>query len=74
MESVIANSTPLIALAKINEINLLKKIYSQIVIPKAVYKEVAISGEEKKGSVEIANAEWINVKEVWDEKLKARQK
>lgn len=70
MGSVIANSTPLIAMAKINELNLLKEVYSQIVIPKAVYEEVAISGKGKKGSVEIAKAEWIKVKEVKEEKLK----
>ena len=70
MRSVIANSTPLIALAKINRLDLLKEVYSQIVIPKAVYEEVAISGKGKKGSVEITKAKWIKVKEVRDEKLK----
>ena len=70
MESVIANSTPLIALAKINELNHLKEIYSQIMIPKAVYDEVAILGKGKKGSIEITKAKWIKVKEVRDEKLK----
>ena len=70
MESVIANSTPLISLAKTNELDILKEIYNQIVIPKAVYEEVAISGRGKKGSVEITSAEWIKVKEVRDEKLK----
>jgi len=59
MGPVIANSPPLIALAKIDEIDLLKGVYSQIVVPKAVYEEVAISGKGKKGGVEITRAEWI---------------
>lgn len=70
MRSVITNSTPLIALAKINGLDILKEIYSQIVIPKAVYEEVAVLGKGKKGSIEITKAEWIKVKEVRDEKLK----
>ena len=51
MGLIIANSTPLIALAKISKINILKEIYTRIVIPKAVYEEVAISGKGKKGSL-----------------------
>lgn len=70
MGPVIANSTPLIALAKIDEIDHLKGIYSQIVVPKAVYEEVAISGKGKTGGVEITRAEWIKVKEVREEKIK----
>lgn len=70
MGLVIANSTPLIALAKINRLDFLKEVYSQIVIPKAVYEEVAISGKGKKGSVEITKAKWIKVEEVREEKFK----
>ena len=54
----------------VEKINILKEIYTRIVIPKAVYEEVAISGKGKKGSLEITKAEWIIVKEVRDEKLK----
>lgn len=70
MRFVIANSTPLIALAKINELNTLKDIYSQIVIPKAVYEEVVILGKGREGSVEITKAKWIKVKAAREEKLK----
>ena len=70
MGLIIANSTPLIALAKIGKIDLLEEIYARIVIPEAVYEEVAISGKGKKGNVEITKAEWVIVKEVRDKKLK----
>jgi len=70
MRYVIANSTPLIALAKIDELNLLNDIYSQIVIPKAVYEEVAILGKGREGSAEIAKAKWVKVKDAREEKLK----
>lgn len=70
MRSVIANSTPLIAFAKINGLDILKDVYSQIVIPKAVYEEVAISGKGREGSAEITKAKWIKVKDAREEKLK----
>lgn len=37
---VILNSTPIIALASIDSLYLLKELYKEIYIPKAVYDEV----------------------------------
>ena len=44
---VIFNSSPIINLSKINSLDLIKKIYKQILIPKAVYNEVLIKGTNK---------------------------
>jgi len=44
---VVSNSTPLIFLAKIGRLNLLKKIFSEIIISTEVYSEVVIKGKEK---------------------------
>lgn len=40
MRKVIVNSTPIILLSNINQLELLKKIYGEITIPQAVYDEV----------------------------------
>ena len=40
MPRVIVNSTPLIVLSNINQLDLLKKLYSEIYIPEAVFNEV----------------------------------
>ena len=40
MLRVIVNSTPLIALCKIGRLELLQKIYGEIMIPQAVFNEV----------------------------------
>ena len=40
MRRVIVNSTPLIALCNADLLNILKKIYGSIIIPKAVFDEV----------------------------------
>lgn len=40
MRKIIVNSTPLIALAKANKLEILKGMYEHIIIPEAVYREV----------------------------------
>ena len=40
MRKVVVNSTPLIALAKVNRLELLKNMYGGVIIPDAVYREV----------------------------------
>jgi predicted nucleic acid-binding protein len=37
---VIVNSTPIIALAAIDRIDILKALYGQVIIPKAVHDEI----------------------------------
>lgn len=44
---IIADATPLIHLSRIGKVSLLRDIFTQIVIPEAVYKEVVIRGREK---------------------------
>ena len=40
MRKVIVNTTPLIALAGIGQLDLLRQLYSEITIPRAVYHEI----------------------------------
>ncbi len=66
---MIANSTPLIYLAKLNRLNLLKKFFKIIYIPEEVKKEVVDQGKELNETdsliVEKAiNDGWIIVKKV----------
>jgi len=41
---VVSNSGPLIALGKLNRLNLLEKLYGKVLIPKIVYREVVVEG------------------------------
>ena len=70
MKKVISNSSPLIALSKISQLELLKKLFGKIIIPKAVYEEVVVKGENKAGVNEIKRAvdDWIQIKEIKDRK------
>ncbi len=56
---VVTNSTPLIALSKINRLELLQKVYRSIYIPEEVYTEVVVNGVGKPGAAEVASADWI---------------
>lgn len=47
MRKVIVNSTPIIGLANIGKLDLLRQVYDQITIPQAVYDEL-ISPSVKK--------------------------
>jgi len=63
---VVSNSSPLIALAKIGKLHILKEVLGEIVIPKAVWYEVVVRGRGKPGAEEVEKADWIKVKEVKD--------
>ena len=63
---VVTNSTPLIALSKINRLELLREVYRSIYIPEEVYTEVVVNGVGKPGAVEVASANWIICQPVTD--------
>ena len=65
---IVSNSTPLIALSKIDKFELLHDYFNRVYIPRAVYDEVVVRGGELYGSHEVAEADWIVVEDV-DNKL-----
>ncbi len=58
---VVSDATPLINLQAIGLLDLLPKLFQEIVIPPAVYHEVVIKGAGKPGSDVVKTAEWIQV-------------
>ena len=74
MRKVVVNTTPLIALSHVGLLNLLKQLYGEIIIPEAVYEELAV----KKGSVcekEVNNSlSWIHVKKIENQMAKQMYK
>jgi len=63
---VVSNSGPLIALAKLNLLDLLENFFGKIVIPEEVWREVVEKGIGKPGAEAIRKAGWIEVKKVED--------
>lgn len=63
MRKVVVNTTPLIALADVGQLELLHGLYEEIVIPAAVVNE--IKSEPAKSAVE--SSPWIKVTQISDE-------
>lgn len=64
MKPIVADSDPLIAFARIEQLELLKKLYNKILIPPAVAEEIAPKGLRKKGVIALQAAPWILVQEL----------
>jgi uncharacterized protein len=58
---VIADSSPLIGLARIGQIEILRKLASRVLVPPAVRDEVTIHTPEAPGASTIRQAVWIEV-------------
>ncbi|HLC73111.1 MAG TPA: DUF3368 domain-containing protein [Candidatus Nanoarchaeia archaeon] len=66
---VVSNTSPILYLAKLGKLELLKKLFNKVFIPREVYKEAVLNGREK-GFVDATLIEraikdhWIEVKDV----------
>ena len=58
MRKVIVNTTPIIALADIGYLDLLKKLYNEILIPEAVLSEII----SEPAHMLVWQSDWIKVK------------
>ncbi|MGA3170741.1 MAG: DUF3368 domain-containing protein [Chthoniobacteraceae bacterium] len=63
---VIADSSPLIAMGRIGQLEILHAVFGQLLVPDAVWQEVVEAAAEKPGSSEIAAASWIECRTVKD--------
>ncbi len=68
MRKIIVNSTPLIALSKAGNIELLHKMYGDITVPEAVFKEITAKNDVVER--EIKNSDWIHIEAINDVKSK----
>lgn len=66
--TIISSSTPLIAFIKKNELSILKSLFNEIIIPKAVYDEILNTPRTLNKEGEILKKEikkkWILIKEI----------
>ncbi|PKP08798.1 MAG: DUF3368 domain-containing protein [Bacteroidetes bacterium HGW-Bacteroidetes-4] len=63
MLKVVSNTTPIISLLKLNKLDLLKKLYSQIYVPKAVFKELEAGGS-KEYYKNLSQVNWIRIVDI----------
>lgn len=59
---VVSNTSPIINLATIGKLDILRQLYGSIVIPESVYHEIAVTGSGEAGSMEVQTLGWIETK------------
>ena len=68
MKTIVSDSTPLIFLAKVGRLDLLKDVFEKVSIPEAVFNEAVTQGKAIQMSdasiIEAAVGRWIRVKRV----------
>lgn len=62
--SVVSNASPLINLARIGKLDLLRQLYGELFVPEAVWREVVIEGVGQPGADEVRAATWIKTQSV----------
>lgn len=66
---VVSDASALINLARIGELNLLHRLYSELLIPHAVWQEVVVEGAGQPGAKEARTSSWIETRDVSNEHL-----
>lgn len=74
MRKVVVNTTPLIALSHVDQLDVLKRLYGEIIIPEAVYRELSIKTESICKKAVDNSLEWIRIKSIHNEMAKAMYK
>jgi predicted nucleic acid-binding protein len=58
---VVVNATPLIALSLVNRLDLLHRLFEQVIVPPAVYDEITAKDAGQAGVPALRSAAWIKV-------------
>lgn len=66
---VVSNSSPIIHLAKIDQLNLLPDFFGELIIPPAVYEECITEGKGRPEVAKIKQASWLRVVQVTNQNL-----
>jgi predicted nucleic acid-binding protein len=61
---IISNTGPLIALAIVNKLDILRLLFESVVVPQAVHEEILQGGQLNKGLVLYQNSQWIQVRQL----------
>jgi len=62
--TVVSNTSPLINLAWIGQLDLLRELYGKLLIPEAVWDEIVTQGIGQPGAEEVRTATWITINAV----------
>ena len=60
-QTIVSDSSPLIALAIIDQLELLPKLYQRVVIPPVVWEEITVQGAGLPGSLAVSQLTWLEI-------------
>jgi predicted nucleic acid-binding protein len=66
---IVSDSSPLISLAQIGRLDLLHRLYNELLVPQAVWNEVVLRGVDQPGVDELKAASWIKTEAVSNREL-----
>lgn len=66
---VVSDASPLISLATISQLEILRRLFGNVVLPAEVFREITGFGSEMPGADEVREASWIQVLECEDIRL-----
>jgi len=64
MGTIICNTGPIIALAGINKLDILKNSYESVIIPEPVHLEILAGGKSFPGIQEYKDATWLDIRKL----------
>ena len=68
---IVSNTSPIINLAAVGQLELLRQLYGKIIIPQAVYHEIVIVGAKQPGATQVETFDWIETNQVTDRAMVA---
>lgn len=74
MRKVVVNTTPLIALSHVGQLDILKKLYGEITIPKAVYEELSAKADSICKKAVDNSLDWIRIENIQNQMAKSMYK
>lgn len=63
---IVSDASPLIVLLKTNKLSILQKLFTKIIIPKAVYQEINAKEQEKQI---FDKTDWIEIRDIKNSEL-----
>jgi predicted nucleic acid-binding protein len=67
----VSNSSPIINLAAVGKLKLLRQLYGKVAIPQAVRHEIVTVGAGQPGAAEVETLDWIETHQVTDRTIVA---
>lgn len=59
--TIVGDSSPLIALALVDQLDILRRLYQRVIIPQAVWEEITVDGKGLPGAAEVGALPWVEV-------------